>query len=48
MNRKSAMANEDLTKLKIDKSASVTAPVRRRKALYPVIAIIVIAIARCS
>jgi len=38
------MANEDLTKLRIDKSASVTAPVRRRKALYPVIAIIVIAL----
>ncbi len=38
------MANEDLTKLKIDKSASFTAPVRRRKVLYPVIAIIVIAL----
>jgi RND family efflux transporter MFP subunit len=38
------MANEDLTKLKIDKSVSVTAPMRRRKALYPVIAIIVIAL----
>ncbi|MBI4847955.1 MAG: efflux RND transporter periplasmic adaptor subunit [Nitrospirae bacterium] len=39
------MPNEDITKLKIDKSTSVSAPSRRRKALYPVIAIIVIALA---
>ena len=38
------MANEDLSKLKIDKSSSVGAPVRRRKVFYPVIAIIVIAL----
>ena len=38
------MANEDLSKLKIDKSASVAAPARRRKVFYPAIAIIVIAL----
>jgi RND family efflux transporter MFP subunit len=36
------MANEDLSKLKIDKSASAAAPVRRRKAFYPVAAIVLI------
>ncbi|RJQ18446.1 MAG: efflux RND transporter periplasmic adaptor subunit [Nitrospiraceae bacterium] len=36
------MANEDISKLRIDKSAPSAYPARRRKALYPLIALIAI------